>query len=497
MSAARRGRPNLPALISRTVPNLRALSVFELLFAVYLAAALLIFAFLVPPFQKNDEPAHFHRTVSITNLDLFCAKDENGEYYFEMKRKFAELPDVLHTFDVAFRYDSKFDRSWLHASFSDPKYNEPARVYRFCALPVPGYFPNAVGVLLGKPFQNPLVSFYLGRLTGGMFFVVALIVSLRVIPERYRPALFFYAALPTVLNQVTALSYDAAQLSLFPLILAYAARFCVDDRRLTIRDLVVYMLLLWWMINIRIVAYFPLLLLFLLLKPSMIADRFSRYALIATSYLSAATLSTAVFTAIYLPRATDSVPDAGIDSHAQLRFVLHHPISFLDTSYETLRLYGEGLMRETIGVFGWVDHTLGWGPYYIAWFIAGIVFYRLAERDVRVLDGWRILVLFAAIALTVGGLLFSLYAVWTPVGFKIVWGLQGRYFIGLLPLLMFLVSQTAVAVGRGRLAAICLAIAAAIVLYNVYRAVDLRYYGPPRQPPASLGRMLDVEDDRL
>src|SRR5438874_6835786 len=195
-------------LVERT----HAISFVEALFFVYVAGALLLLTFFVPPFQKADEPAHFYRAVSITNLELACQKGSDGEYSYAMKRKYADLPGVLHTDEVAYQTKVRFNRDWLKASFDSPVYNETAHVPNYCALPAVGYLPTALGVLAGKPLQNPLTSFYLGRLFGAIFFVLALVLSSRVVPARYRPIVYLYAALPTVLHQVSAVSYDVVQL---------------------------------------------------------------------------------------------------------------------------------------------------------------------------------------------------------------------------------------------------------------------------------------------
>ncbi|HEY7374388.1 MAG TPA: DUF2142 domain-containing protein, partial [Polyangia bacterium] len=148
--------------------------------------ALVIFTFLVPPFQKSDEPAHYFRAVSVTNLDFVCSKDARGEYYFAMKRRYATLPDAVHVWDVAFNYNAKFKTEWLRADFSDPALNQQMPVYDICNLPPVGYVPNALGILAGKPFQNPLIGFYLGRIFGAAFFTGAIILALKIVPERYR-----------------------------------------------------------------------------------------------------------------------------------------------------------------------------------------------------------------------------------------------------------------------------------------------------------------------
>ena len=52
------------------------------------------------------------------------------------------------------------------SNFDSPAYRETTQVPNYCALPAVGYLPTALGVLAGKPFTNPLTSFYLGRRLG-------------------------------------------------------------------------------------------------------------------------------------------------------------------------------------------------------------------------------------------------------------------------------------------------------------------------------------------
>ena len=450
---------------------------YRALFFAYLTVGLLVFAFLVPPFQKSDEPAHFHRAVSLTNLDFFCDKDANGQYYFPMKRKYAELPDVMRTFDVAFRYDSKFTLDWLRADFSDPRYDEAAAVYRFCSLPPAGYLPNALGILVGKPFENPLVSFYLGRVFGAVFFALAIVLALKTTPDRYRPIVYFYAALPVVLHQVSANSYDAVQLSLVPLLFAYLMSIVTDKGAARPARLLIFMALLLWLINVRLFSYVPLLLLFFVIHPSRIARSRADYLKVASGFLVVTAVLTGFFDLVYLPRAADSSPDpSAIDASSQVRFVLNNPWEFVEASYNTLRLWGEGLFREGIGVFGWIDYTLGYAPYYIAVFLGGVLVYSTVQRDEALLRPNQILFLLAAVLLTAASLFFSLYAVWTPVGKDTIDGLQGRYFLGLLPFAIVCLSQAAAAIGRERLFKALLTGVALLVLFNIVRAVTLRYY---------------------
>lgn len=446
-----------------------------------------VFTFLVPPFQKPDEQAHYHRAISLTNLDIVCHRDENGEGYFPMERRYAELPEVLHTWDVAFRYEVKFQTEWLRADFSDPSYSDEGRIYRFCSLTPFGYLPNALGALLGKPLQNPLPGFYLGRLFGALFFVACVVLAVRIVPERYKLLVYLYAGIPMVLHQVGAHNYDAVQLSLFPIAFALLMRFIVFERPLRHLELLAFLGVLIWLIQIRLISYFPLVLLFFAVRPWQVHPQPRQYALIAAGFLVFALWSTAVLGAIYLPASQDSAPGGfGIDSSAQMRYLLAHPWQFPIIFYNTLHIFGDLLLRELIGVFGWIDYGFNFALYYAVVFFAGAIVYHFSDREVRLVSPFQLLVIAGAIAGTVILLFVSLYAVWSPVGADAVSGLQGRYFVGLLPFTVFAIAQLVAMVGRAKLLPVLAVVLALFVSYQVFRAVDLRYYGPPGplQPPA-------------
>ena len=450
---------------------------YATLFWAYVASALILFTFLVPPFQKSDEPAHYFRSVSLTNLDFVCSKDARGEGYFEMKRKYAELADALHVWEVAFMYNAKFKTEWLRADFSDPSFDQTVPVYDVCNLSPAGYLPNALGILAGKPFENPLVGFYLGRVFGALFFCCAIIAALRIVPERYKLLIYLYAAIPMVLHQAGAISYDVVSLSLSPLIFAFLARFMTREEPVERREFLVFTGLLLWSVNVRLVAYVPLLLLAFLIPRSRLSSSLQGYLRLTASYLATAIVTTLALTLLYLNGSDFLAPDAvGISASSQLKFVLEHPWHFLAASYRTLQINGDLIMREGFGIFGWIDYAFNFVPYYAGVLVGGLATYYMAERDVLVLSRTQLVVLWSALAGTVAALFLSLYAVWSPVGAGVVGGLQGRYFIGLLPFGVFAVSQTALYVGRRRFMQMLALVLGLFVLASIFKAIEGRYY---------------------
>ncbi|HLF77019.1 MAG TPA: DUF2142 domain-containing protein, partial [Dehalococcoidia bacterium] len=359
-----------PRPFRRRIWRLPRISFGPTLFFAYIGVALAIFAFYVPPFQKSDELAHFYRAVSLTNLDLVCKTDADGNRYYPMKQKYAAVESVFHVWDVALQYNKKFDNSWLNARFTDPSYQQEVRVDHPCDFSPLGYAPSSAGVLLGKPFESPLASLYLGRLAGALFFLGGVIVALKVTPERYRPLVYLYAALPSVLHQVTTISYDAVHLSLLPPVFAYFTRFLAGERPIKRWDLAVFLALTAWLVNVRLVAFMPLILLFFVIEPSRISELRSRYLTIAGAFVGSAVALMLALSLLYYPQDTAFTDVGTYDSFDQLEYLLKGPWRFPAVVYDTLRLKLELLLGQGVAGFGWQDYGLDYFTYYIFLFAA-------------------------------------------------------------------------------------------------------------------------------
>jgi uncharacterized membrane protein len=179
----------------------------------------------------------------------------------------------------------------------------------------------------------------------------------------------------------------------------------------------------------------------------------------------------------YLSRLGTPDSDGYVNAGDQVQFVLQNPLSFLGAMYETLSEQGDWILREAIGVFGWDDTTLPLLVYFAFIAIAAAVLYHAIVRAVLILTPLQIAVVLGVVVLTVLSLVASLYVVWTPVGADRIEGVQGRYLIGLMPLAVFGIGQLSALVGRQRLLNAVIVLFLPVVLYNLYRAIDLRYYG--------------------
>lgn len=132
----------------------------------------------------------------------------------------------------------------------------------------------------------------------------------------------------------------------------------------------------------------------------------------------------------------------GVSDGGQIAYLLAHPLRIPALAWDTLAFSGHDLVRQFVGVLGWLDTSFP-DPFYTGVYVVGAAvlsiplwawFFAPGERqDPRVSAAVLSCVMFAA-----GSVFFLLYLVWTPVGSPRVEGVQGRYFLLIAPFLALL-----------------------------------------------------------
>ena len=127
---------------------------------------------------------------------------------------------------------------------------------------------------------------------------------------------------------------------------------------------------------------------------------------------------------------------------ANLHILLAQPSRFITLPWETLLQWGPAKLSEMIGVLGPLQISMPFG-YYVLWSIAtgvalaGLLFSGrpavLSGRSQVVNLVWTSVLLTANVWL----LFVMFYLDWTDVGLDLVDGVQGRYFLPMLPFLLF------------------------------------------------------------
>jgi uncharacterized membrane protein len=372
----------------------------------FVAAALLLglaYVFVTPPFEVPDEQNHFWRALAV------------GRGQFLPARGLDSMPVVKSTQNFVWVLSRTEPRETLAQKLRivaaigyDGK---PAGTIRFAAWYTP--LPYVAQSLIAALPLRPAVVFYGGRVVNLLFAVLLIALAIRIAPQ-YGSILAAAALLPMSLYELGSLSADAPTIALAWL---FTALLLAAPRRVWVIALVGFALALCKPV------YF-LLALLALLTPLRMRQKI---AILAAS--AAGTLLSFVAASRGAYNARPGLP---VDAGAQLRCITSDPIHFAHVMLHDIATNGRFYIEEMIGRFG--ANELKLSPIVITLellMLLGVAMTSGAALRARV----RITAL-AIAGMTVAGILLSQYLIWSVVCGDALEGVQGRYFLEILPLFL-------------------------------------------------------------
>lgn len=430
-------------------------------------------AVVTPPFQAPDEANHFNRAYSISQGQIVLGKDTGGAF----------MPKSLQTLFFAvseglqFHPERKQDPKRLVQAFRIPlRQNEKIFILTgtVAAYSPVIYAPHVTAILLGRLLNLPLLAiFYLVRLFSLLAWLLLTAAAIRVAP--YGKIFLLTASLmPMPLFLAASCSPDGTILGVSALFFAFLFRLALRPA-LPSRGEWLLLALFCGVLALCKSLYILLaasLVVLLLPKPRE-GVKEPRERGFSAGTLRNILLCLGLALALFCLWAWMNrniplyryVPQ--IDPSLQLRRALADPSGTLRLLFLSLWEQGLGALRQMVGVLGWVDTVLPMTAY---------IAYSLLLLGSAILDGntfslsvrLTLALLFAGTLLAV---FFGLYLVWTPLGWGRVVGVQGRYFLPMLPLL-------GGAIGFFRCERVCRWIPFLLIplLFMAMKSLMLRYY---------------------
>lgn len=397
---------------------------------------------LTPPFQVADEYAHYFRIYQISEGQWHGVKfgDRVGGFIPVSIMKITEAFDNMPR-----NPQQKLNWSWWRQTWSIPLCPEQRVAQDFAGsgfMPPYAYLPQAVGMRIGTLFNSPpILLFYLGRLANAFVWCLFVYLAVRLIPTASW-LLTALALAPMSVFQAASLSYDASINSLSFLFLAlilrraFAADYCLNWK-----DLLIWMLLIV-AVAISKPFYAALALLVFIVPPTFLGKR-SHYIKTALFLVIVTAICFGLWTTAksnyltydeYHPAFRDTqalMP--GANPSLQAHYLLNHPGGFLRAG--AIEMLNIDKYTAWIGILGWLDT-----PFPIRFYFGfGLLVLILVATDrvssVRIAV-WQRIFLAGIAVLAIASVLVSLYLIFSPVGAQSIRGVQGRYLIPIMPLVL-------------------------------------------------------------
>lgn len=446
---------------------------YKNLYWIYIVLIGLVFVFLVPPFQKPDSEFHYYNSYGVVNKS--CVFTSSGGY-MNIPKDVYEFPVKLQAEKIAHFYQIKFPKSLLKEKYVSSS-NEMVVFNRSCVkFGLLSYLPSVIGLKIGG--SNLLLGFYLARFFDFIFFLIALIVSLKIV-GRYSPLVIAFSIIPMVIHQVSAISYDSIHISLG--LLSFSLYVYIKNNFNKVRLCLLFLFYVLLLIfSLSKGGYYLVLVLPILLPSYPFFKKNPRNIIIKYLILFLYYLLAFIFIKSSVGYV-DNLRTGVFNANLQREVILGDPFYYAKVLFETTSKYFYFYWISFVANFGALDYQAHFSVSLLITILVVYIISRFKFNKTKIPKNTinDILEVLFSFGIAVGSYIFiltSMYLIWTPIAAKTIEGPQGRYFF--IPFLFFIygVIRFIEVVGLRKSKYILGIFIFVIVTANIIKSIYLRYY---------------------
>lgn len=292
------------------------------------------------------------------------------------------------------------------------------------------YLPQVLGMILARILNlGCFPLFYLSKMLGVLFFSICLYYAIKITPIG-KMAFAVIALLPMTVQQTIGITYDSSLNGIALLLTAVCLKLIYDTKINKKYWILMGILALWLLMFKRGVYVFILLLLLLIIEKKKV--HFNKKYM----YVTVASSIVVGFSILYINRGVivDLLGGEGTVNYSY-SYIIQHPLSFLSLLWQTIIVKGSTYVETMIGI------RLAWDEIAVNSIVI-VSFGILLLISVMHTEGEQVIILKRdkIVFCIVTFLVFCAVEVaalgWTSVDSPYIWGVQGRYFIPILPIML-------------------------------------------------------------
>ncbi len=391
-----------------------------------------LYSVVVPPFHAPDEKSHFLRTWYVSEGHLGAIRSSGAVGVM--------VPPEVKELGSRFGGRVTCDPDAIHAALHAPPVSRD-RVFAENALhawasPVV-YVPQAVGIAVGRAVDvSPLACLYLGRFANVIAGVLLIGLAIAIFPS-YRWLVALMALTPMANHLRGSLSLDSVTMGAGFLFLALVARLWFFERGEVPWRTWIAITILAGLVCLTRTTYAPVAALPLFIPSGRFRRVWSARLILALAIVLA--LSSAFMTA-----ARNWTPfRPGIsDPQGQFQFILSHPMAFAKVLWLEHVIHAKWYLISMVGDLGSGASVVPLPKLLVVIYFLAIVFLLISDTNEQVVikAKERALLALVCVASTLA-IALAIYTSWNPVGWTVIDGLQGRYYLPFVPAAFFVVHR--------------------------------------------------------
>lgn len=405
------------------------------------AGAILAFLYLLllPPLAVPDEEVHFKEAYYYSNRIM---GKEQAEGVLCMDKEDFRALQVFETTPSLPEYDTLKNSLWKTGRTEGRKEMKRPDTQ----APAVTYLPGIIGILLGRILGcNGFWVIYLGRICSILFYLFTMYWFIRLMPFG-KPAAFIMAILPMTIQQCCSYSYDSVVIEAAFLYIAVLFGLLYKQEPIKKWQIVLYAAFMVLLSICKGGSYMPLCLLTMLIPASRFSDRKKKWIFVGcmAAIAVAAFLSSTLSYVLYVASPTaEQAAGSYLEGKAYgAAGILSEPMTFLCMSVRTLFASGDGFLETMLGMqLGWLNVFVSRIVIYGLLLLMILSVLRIEDGNGRLqaeVDGVQKASFAGVCILSVAMVFASMFMSWTPKGSIAIAGIQGRYFLPLLPVFLLL-----------------------------------------------------------
>ncbi|MDY5575885.1 MAG: DUF2142 domain-containing protein, partial [Lachnospiraceae bacterium] len=400
----------------------------------------LFYMMWILPRMVPDESSHLATAYALSNTMMGQdATDLDGHVY--MRR--CDMYSLYTTFPDRERFSDIYDHLFTN-QFDDEIIQTQAVPLKVMSFQ---YIFSALGITAGRLLGlNGYLTLLLGRMANLLFFVLIVRYAISKLPFG-NTTMALLALMPMCIQQSGSLSYDAIIIPLAFLTIALSVKILCRDEKIKIYEYIIYIIAALLLSLCKGSAYMPIAMIpligiFLFWKKDKNRSASILIAFCFIMILFFVLKLTGIGTSTY--GVSESGNTGNIISWCNeegytFSSLIHQPQQIIRiigaTIYEQFDYYIETMVGNQLG---WLAVRV---PTFLLYLMLGMIILSVFKTDKDMGHDicksqriWTILLALLSCAMCIGGMLLS----WTPRKSDAVLGVQGRYFIPIIPMILLM-----------------------------------------------------------
>lgn len=392
-----------------------------------------IYNFVLTPYMTPDESYHIDMSYRHSNTLLGIESAGENKCYKRQDDTELEFTSSPSLENYKIIYDGLF-------SMTENDTLVEAEATSTTEAPMIIYLPAVLGMTLARLLHLGTVPMLLlGRWFSLLGFTILTYFGMKKLPFG-KTALFLLAVLPMNLQQCTSFSYDAVITGVSFLYICWCVSLAFGEKQVKATDMLGLGILGIILVYGKSGVYLPLALLIFLIPAARFGGKRVRNLCVLGLFLLPVLcfLNQNTATVSYIATTTEATATVGSSTTAgyTIGYFLSQPLELVRMLANTLSdktaFYLESLVGQKMG---WVEIDISEVISMLFWLLLILASLKTKEEPMYIRTGQKWWIVFVC-AVCAGLILAGMLLTWTPRGYVSIEGVQGRYFIPLMPALL-------------------------------------------------------------